>query len=79
MMTNGSTFDKQTVYEIRVIGFLDQTWADWFDGFKIDNQGNETCLHGEVVDQAALLGLLSKITNLGLTLVWVKRKMEGEG
>jgi hypothetical protein len=78
MMTNGNAFDKRTFYEIRVIGVLDQTWADWFDGFTITSQGNETRLQGEVADQAALLGLLSKITNLGLTLVWVKQKMEDE-
>jgi len=77
-MANGSAFDERRVYEIRVIGVLDQTWADWFDGFGIHSQGNETCLRGEVADQAALLGLLTKIVNLGLTLVWVKRKMEEE-
>ncbi len=77
-MTNGHAFDQRTAYEIRVIGILDQTWVDWFDGFKIDSQKNETWLQGEVADQAALLGLLSKIVNLGLTLVWVKRKMEDE-
>ena len=77
-MTNGSAFDKRSVYEIRVIGILDPTWSDWFDGFKISSQGNETWLRGEVADQAALLGLLSKIANLGLTLVVLKRNMEDE-
>ena len=78
MMMNGSAFDKRSVYEIRVIGILDPTWADWFDGFKIRSREGETCLRGEVADQAALLGLLSKIANLGLTLVTVKREMEDE-
>ena len=77
-MTNGHAFDQRSIYEIQVIGVLDQTWADWFDGFRIQSRGDGTWLRGEVADQAALLGLLSKIVNLGLTLVWIKRKMEDE-
>ena len=78
MMTNGRAFDKRTVYEIRVIGVLDQTWSYWFDGFRITCRDDETWLRGEVSDQAALLGLLAKIVNLGLTLVMVKRKVRHE-
>jgi hypothetical protein len=73
MMTNGRSFDQSAVYEIRVIGVLDQTWSDWFDGFSITRQGEETVLQGEVTDQAALHGLLTKINSLGLTLVRVER------
>jgi hypothetical protein len=68
--------NAKTVYEIRVAGVIDHTWSDWFAGFSITSQGEESLLQGEVVDQAALLGLLSKIINLGLTLVAVNRKME---
>ena len=77
-MTNRRVFDKRAVYEIQVMGVLDQTWTDWFDGLRISTQGDETWLRGEVADQAALLGVLAKITNLGLTLLVVKRKMEVE-
>ncbi len=77
-MTNGRSFDKEAVYEIRVMGKLDQTWSDWFDGFRITNQDDETVLVGAVTDQAALLGLLAKISNLGLPMITVKRKMEKE-
>lgn len=68
--------NSKAVYEIRVVGVLDHTWSDWFDGFSITIQGEESLLQGEVIDQAALLGLLSKIINLGLTLVAVHRKIE---
>lgn len=68
--------NSKAVYEIRVVGVLDHAWSDWFDGFSITSQGEESLLQGEIVDQAALLGLLSKIINLGLTLVAVNRKME---
>ena len=74
MMTNGRGFDHKAVYEIRVQGMLDQTWSDWFDGLTITTQGAETLLHGEVTDQAALFGLLTKINGLGLLLIRVERK-----
>jgi hypothetical protein len=73
-MTNGHEFDITATYEIRVLGTLDQHWIDWFDGFSIHLKGDETLLHGEVTDQAALLGTLTKLVNLSLTLLKVERK-----
>lgn len=64
-------FDRETTYEIRVLGTLDQSWSDWFDGFTIAPQNGETVLVGAVVDQAALLGLLIKIGHLNLPLLSV--------
>jgi hypothetical protein len=59
-------------YEIRLAGHLDQRWAAWFDGLTLTHQGDgTTVLHGPVVDQAALHGLLQKIRDLGLPLVSV--------
>jgi hypothetical protein len=64
--------DKPTHYEIRVIGHLENTWADWFDGLKISNLENgEAMIFGYLPDQAALYGVLNRISNLGLTLVSV--------
>ncbi len=58
---------------IRIKGHLDQTWADWFDGFEVIHlENNETVLTGKVQDQSALYGLLSKLRDLGLSLVEVK-------
>jgi hypothetical protein len=71
-------FNTSVVYQIRVKGSLDETWADWFDGFSITPQSSgETVLTGPVRDQAALHGLLSKIRDLGLPLVGVER-IEGQ-
>jgi hypothetical protein len=57
-------------YEIRLAGHLDQRWAAWFDGLTLTHQDDgTTVLHGPVVDQAALHGLLQKIRDLGLQLV----------
>jgi hypothetical protein len=72
-MTNGRELDKEAVYEIRIKGALDQSWSDWFEGFKITCQQGETRIVGPVPDQAALMGLLVKIGHLNLPLLAVNR------
>ena len=62
-----------TVYEIRVKEQLDSRWSDWFAELTVTNEANgETVLMGEVVDQAALYGLLTKVHDLQLTLLSVR-------
>jgi len=60
------------IYRIRIQGQLDSQWADWFNEMTItlEEDGN-TLLTGQVIDQAALHGLLKKIRDLGLTLISV--------
>jgi len=59
-------------YQIRVKGHLGGRWSEWFDGLEIDNLKNgEALLSGEIVDQAALHGVLAKVRDLGLPLVAV--------
>ena len=59
-------------YEIRVKGHLDSRWGPWFDGMGLTQQSDGTTLiHGHVVDQAALHGLLQRIRDTGLPLVSV--------
>lgn len=59
-------------YEIRVKGHLDPAWSDWFDGLKIThNDGGESLIMGQLVDQAALRGLLNRISDLGISLISV--------
>jgi len=59
-------------YRIRVKGHLDLTWSAWFDGLTITHEANgDTTLHGQVVDQAALYGLIGRARDLGLTLLAV--------
>ncbi len=59
-------------YKIRVKGHLDERWSDWFDGLEITNlQNGETMLYGEIVDQAALHGVLAKVRDLNLPLTSV--------
>jgi hypothetical protein len=60
--------------EIRVEGILDERWSSWFDGLDIRSDGEHvTVISGTVADQAALHGLLSRIHDLGLALISVRR------
>ena len=61
-------------YYITVMGHLDSTWSEWFDGLTITNQENgTTVLAGRLVDQTALHGVLNKVRDLGLPLVALRR------
>jgi len=60
-------------YEIRVAGVLDGRWAAWFNGLQISGQGEETVICGLLADQPALHGLLTKVRDLGLYLIAVRR------
>lgn len=57
---------------IKVKGCLDEHWSEWFSEFKIShNEADETVLEGIVQDQPALYGLISRLRDLGLSLVEV--------
>jgi hypothetical protein len=61
-----------TAYRIRLKEQLDQRWSDWLGGLMVVHEANgETVLIGEMVDQAALYGLISKVRDLHLTLISV--------
>jgi len=65
-------------YEIRVAGVLDDRWATWFNGLQLSGEGDETVIRGMLPDQPALHGLLTRVRDLGLSLISVRR-METEG
>ncbi len=73
-MSNGHEFDRSTAYQIRLKGRLDSSWSEWFDGFTITLQGDETILVGEVCDQSSLHGILAKINDLGLSIITVAKQ-----
>ena len=59
-------------YEIRLKGHLDSRWATWFDGLTLTTcSDGTTTIHGPVVDQAALHGLLQRLRDTGLPLISV--------
>lgn len=69
------TLDRPVTYQIKVPGHFDESWSDWAEHMTImldsDDEGMPiTTLTGKV-DQAALLGLLRRLSSLGLPLISV--------
>lgn len=57
-------------YEIRLAGHLAPRWSSWFDELSITtDEDGTTVLRGQVIDQAALHGLLQKLRDLGIPLL----------
>lgn len=58
--------------EIRVKGRLEPRWSAWFDGMDITAASDgTTVIHGTVVDQAALFGVLQRVRDVALPLISV--------
>lgn len=70
-------FDKPAYYEFRVSGGLSQQATAWFEGMDISVDRKhtpiKTIIRGHIPDQAALHGLISRIRDLGLTLISVNQ------
>jgi hypothetical protein len=80
MMTKAEqklTLYRPVTYEIKVPGYLDESWSDWAGGMAITFESEDdgppvTTLTG-TVDQAALQGLLRRLYSLGIPLISVNR------
>ena len=59
-------------YQIRLKGYLNREWTDWFGCLTItlEEDGN-TLLTSPAIDQATLHGLLKKVRDLGIPLLSV--------
>ena len=58
--------------EIRVAGQIDESWSEWLEGLAIEHTSvDETLLTGTIPDQTALYGLLTKLRDMGLSLLSV--------
>ena len=67
-------------YEIIVKGHISDIWFDSFGGMAISRlPSGETMLAGSVVDQPQLHAMLSKVRDMGLTLISVRQTVGGEG
>jgi hypothetical protein len=56
--------------EIRVKGRIDRGWSEWIGGLVISyTEQGDTVLTGQIRDQAALYGLLEKLSNVGMQLL----------
>jgi hypothetical protein len=69
-----------TLYQIRVKGQLDPCLSAWFLDFNIvQTVDGDTLLVGNVVDQAALHGIMARCRDLGVTLISVNPLTDTEG
>ena len=74
-MSNGREFSKPAEYQIMVKGNADAGWPSRFDDYTVLPQPNlEILIMGTVNDQPALHGLLGRIRDEGLTLLWLRRQ-----
>ena len=68
--------DEPVSYRIQVQGHLGQTWAGYLGGVAVSRSGEGertvTTLSGQALDQAALMGLLNSLYDLGLSLLSVE-------
>ena len=69
-------------YHIIVKGFLAPDWAEYLGGLVIA-PGSEagkttTTLSGEMIDQAALMGVLNNLYGLGFSILSVEYQLEND-
>lgn len=55
--------------EIKIKGKLEPRWVDWFDLMRVSSDDHVTVVSGVVPDQAALQGLMEKISVLGMSII----------
>jgi len=66
------------VYEIHVEGVVDQTSLGDLGDVTVSTQSATTVLAGAVADQAALLGVLSRLRAQGLVITELHRHRSGD-
>ena len=71
------TMYETAAYRIRIQGAVDETWLqdlnpDWTIQFKDESTRVTTTITGVIGDQAALMGLLSYLFDVGLPLLDVE-------
>ena len=74
---HGFSFDKPGKYCVTVEGVVDKSWSARLGGMKINTRTHwdnrqVTTLVGEMIDQAALAGVLNTLYELHLTLLSVE-------
>jgi hypothetical protein len=72
-MTHAPQRQAPSAYRLQVDGHLDQHWSAWFGDLTLTHEDDgTTTLAGPIADQAQLHGLLTKIRDLGVTLISVE-------
>jgi hypothetical protein len=71
------------LYQIQLRGHLDARWEAMFAGFSINHQVTPagqpiTVITGQVADQSALYGLISRLRNLGVELISIQPQPDSD-
>ena len=73
-MTEDKKKDTTEIYEIKIQGYLDTKWSEWFYGMTITHESDgTTTLYGPLSDQTVLHSVLDRIRDMNLQLISVKR------
>jgi hypothetical protein len=60
------------ITQIQVKGKINPNWSDWFEEMQIrESFSGDTILCGNLPDQAAVYGVLSRLSSLGIPLISV--------
>ncbi len=71
-MTEGQDKLAPTLYEIRLKGYLDNQWAEWFYDLTFTHESDgTTTLRGPLPDQTVLHSVLDRIRDMNLRLISV--------
>jgi len=69
--------EQPTLYRVTILGTLDKHWADYYGGMTIEHvkdpkRGATSILTGCLADQAALMGVLNSLYDLGCPILSVE-------
>ena len=69
---------EPAVYQIRIQGILDKNWSDYCGGMTIEHERDAhqhavTVMTGRLVDQSALVGILTSLHDIGCPILSMER------
>ena len=67
-------------YKIRIAGQLDPSWSEWLGDLTITPLASgETLLSGPLADRSALYGVLNRLRDMNLEMVFLEKDSTGGG
>jgi len=75
-VTSAGSYVRTHRYQITISGSLGEIGREAFGDFRIESNGTDTTLIGDL-DQAALYGVLNRILTLGFELLELTRPADG--
>ena len=73
-MSKGRKKIGPVIYQIKIKGHLEESWAEWFEQMTFTHEKDgTTTLFGPLPDQSALHSILRKVRDLNLQLISVNQ------